>query len=94
MNRKLLVVSLVFVFLGIDSLAMAGVGSRWRARRRRARTATVYRSTGKQYYRTPSPSRSTSQSQKPWYINSEPAFNSYRTRILYSHLGYPDAFSN
>lgn len=91
MNRKLLIAALVFV-LGIDSLAIAGVSTRWRANRRRARTSTVYRSTDRQYYRTPS--RSTSQTQKPWYINSEPAFNSYRTRILYNNLGYPGVFPN
>lgn len=44
--------------------------------------------------RTQSTSRSyrSSSSQRPWYINSEPAFRSQRARILYSFSGYPNAF--
>lgn len=91
--RVLSVVALMGLFCFETSSLAASPGLFGRFRRTRARN-NVQRTTN---YRTYNYQRNVSRnyrptaSKDPWWM-SEPAFRSQRTRTLYSHLGYPNAF--
>lgn len=90
--RALSIVALI-VILGFDTSASAAPGLFGRFRRARTRNnvqrTTNYRAYN--YQRNVSRSYRPAASKDPWWM-SEPAFRSQRTRTLYSHLGYPNAF--